>query len=75
MKHHWIEIYSFVEQLAEKFIRYQQDLVTDVFFSILFSPFVHINAKALCVPSPMLRMSFIVFSTQGKIIMKLTENR
>lgn len=25
--------------------------------------------------SPMLRMSFIVFSTQGKIIMKLTENR
>uniref|UniRef100_A0A3Q4H911 Anthrax toxin receptor 1 n=2 Tax=Pseudocrenilabrinae TaxID=318546 RepID=A0A3Q4H911_NEOBR len=45
VKHHWIEIYSFVEQLAEKFI------------------------------SPMLRMSFIVFSTQGKIIMKLTENR
>ncbi|XP_077586036.1 anthrax toxin receptor 1 isoform X2 [Stigmatopora nigra] len=45
VKHHWIEIYSFVEQLAEKFI------------------------------SPMLRMSFIVFSTHGKIIMKLTENR
>ncbi|KAJ0005157.1 hypothetical protein NQD34_011371 [Periophthalmus magnuspinnatus] len=45
VKHHWTEIYSFVEQLAEKFI------------------------------SPMLRMSFIVFSTQGKVIMKLTENR
>ncbi|XP_061692144.1 anthrax toxin receptor 1 [Syngnathoides biaculeatus] len=45
VKHHWIEIYSFVEQLAEKFI------------------------------SPMLRMSFIVFSTHGKIIMELTENR
>lgn len=45
VKHHWIEIYSFVEQLAEKFI------------------------------SPMLRMSFIVFSTRGTIIMKLTENR
>uniref|UniRef100_A0A3Q3FJV9 Anthrax toxin receptor 1 n=1 Tax=Labrus bergylta TaxID=56723 RepID=A0A3Q3FJV9_9LABR len=45
VKHHWIEIYSFVEQLAEKFI------------------------------SPMLRMSFIVFSTRGNIIMKLTENR
>ncbi|KAM4598901.1 anthrax toxin receptor 1 [Fundulus diaphanus] len=45
VKHHWNEIYSFVKQLAEKFI------------------------------SPMLRMSFIVFSTQGKIIMKLTENR
>lgn len=25
--------------------------------------------------SPMLRMSFIVFSTQGKIVMKLTEDR
>ncbi|XP_071386537.1 anthrax toxin receptor 1 isoform X1 [Centroberyx affinis] len=45
VKHHWIEIYSFVEQLAEKFI------------------------------SPMLRMSFIVFSTRGNTIMKLTENR
>ncbi|CAB1343365.1 unnamed protein product [Coregonus sp. 'balchen'] len=45
VKHHWIEIYSFVEQLAEKFI------------------------------SPMLRMSFIVFSTRGTTIMKLTENR
>uniref|UniRef100_A0A3Q1JIS6 Anthrax toxin receptor 1 n=1 Tax=Anabas testudineus TaxID=64144 RepID=A0A3Q1JIS6_ANATE len=45
VKHHWIEIYSFVEQLAEKFI------------------------------SPMLRMSFIVFSTRGNIVMKLTENR
>ncbi|XP_061800268.1 anthrax toxin receptor 1-like [Nerophis lumbriciformis] len=45
VKHHWIEIYSFVEQLAEKFI------------------------------SPMLRMSFIVFSTRGNIIMRLTENR
>uniref|UniRef100_A0A665UW91 Anthrax toxin receptor 1 n=1 Tax=Echeneis naucrates TaxID=173247 RepID=A0A665UW91_ECHNA len=45
VKHHWIEIYSFVKQLVEKFI------------------------------SPMLRMSFIVFSTRGNIIMKLTENR
>ncbi|XP_047668723.1 anthrax toxin receptor 1 isoform X6 [Tachysurus fulvidraco] len=45
VKHHWIEIYSFVEHLAEKFT------------------------------SPMLRMSFIVFSTQGTIIMELTENR
>ncbi|XP_034040065.1 anthrax toxin receptor 1 isoform X2 [Thalassophryne amazonica] len=45
VKNHWIEIYSFVKQLAEKFI------------------------------SPMLRMSFIVFSTRGNIIMKLTENR
>ncbi|XP_042289809.1 anthrax toxin receptor 1 isoform X2 [Thunnus maccoyii] len=45
VKNHWIEIYSFVEQLAEKFI------------------------------SPMLRMSFIVFSTRGNIVMKLTENR
>uniref|UniRef100_H3DGH9 Anthrax toxin receptor n=1 Tax=Tetraodon nigroviridis TaxID=99883 RepID=H3DGH9_TETNG len=45
VKHHWTEIYSFVKQLAEKFI------------------------------SPMLRMSFIVFSTRGNIIMKLTEDR
>ncbi|XP_066549245.1 anthrax toxin receptor 1 [Amia ocellicauda] len=45
VKNHWIEIYSFVEHLAEKFI------------------------------SPMLRMSFIVFSTRGTTIMKLTENR
>ncbi|XP_058242592.1 anthrax toxin receptor 1 isoform X2 [Hemibagrus wyckioides] len=45
VKNHWIEIYSFVENLAEKFT------------------------------SPMLRMSFIVFSTQGTIIMELTENR
>ncbi|XP_056617091.1 anthrax toxin receptor 1 [Triplophysa dalaica] len=45
VKHHWIEIYSFVEHLAEKFI------------------------------SPMLRMSFIVFSTRGTIIMPLTEKR
>uniref|UniRef100_A0A3P8V9R1 ANTXR cell adhesion molecule 1d n=1 Tax=Cynoglossus semilaevis TaxID=244447 RepID=A0A3P8V9R1_CYNSE len=45
VKHHWLEIYTFVQQLAEKFI------------------------------SPMLRMSFIVFSTHGKIILKLTENR
>ncbi|KAJ3610510.1 hypothetical protein NHX12_022602 [Muraenolepis orangiensis] len=45
VKHHWIEIYSFVEQLTEKFI------------------------------SPMLRMSFIVFSTRGNTIMELTENR
>ncbi|XP_019948085.1 anthrax toxin receptor 1 [Paralichthys olivaceus] len=45
VKNHWKEIYSFVKQVAEKFI------------------------------SPMLRMSFIVFSTRGNIIMKLTENR
>ncbi|XP_028584717.2 anthrax toxin receptor-like [Podarcis muralis] len=45
VKHHWIEIYSFVESLAEKFI------------------------------SPMLRMSFIVFSSRGTTIMKLTEDR
>uniref|UniRef100_A0A8C7IXK4 Anthrax toxin receptor 1 n=1 Tax=Oncorhynchus kisutch TaxID=8019 RepID=A0A8C7IXK4_ONCKI len=45
VKHHWIEIYSFVEHLAEKFI------------------------------SPMLRMSFIVFSSRGTTLMKLTENR
>ncbi|KAJ8284712.1 hypothetical protein COCON_G00035620 [Conger conger] len=45
VKHHWIEIYSFVEHLAEKFT------------------------------SPMLRMSFIVFSTRGNTIMELTENR
>lgn len=45
VKHHWIEIYSFVEHLAEKFI------------------------------SPMLRMSFIVFSTRGTTIMPLTEKR
>lgn len=45
VKHHWHEIYSFVEHLAEKFI------------------------------SPLLRMSFIVFSTRGNTIMKLTENR
>lgn len=37
--------------------------------------FVHVNVKPLCVYSPMLRMSFIVFSTQGNIVMKLTENR
>ncbi|XP_016429962.1 anthrax toxin receptor 1-like [Sinocyclocheilus rhinocerous] len=45
VKNHWIEIYSFVEHLAEKFI------------------------------SPMLRISFIVFSTHGTTVMKLTENR
>ncbi|XP_016316249.1 anthrax toxin receptor 1-like [Sinocyclocheilus anshuiensis] len=45
VKNHWIEIYSFVEHLAEKFI------------------------------SPMLRMSFIVFSTHGTTVMKLTDNR
>ncbi|XP_064780235.1 anthrax toxin receptor 1-like [Oncorhynchus masou masou] len=45
VKHHWIEIYSFVEHLAEKFI------------------------------SPMLRMSFIVFSSRGTTLMKLTEHR
>ncbi|KAM6956166.1 anthrax toxin receptor 1 [Aplochiton taeniatus] len=45
VKHHWNEIYTFVEQLAEKFI------------------------------SPMLRMSFIVFSTQGRTVMELTADR
>ncbi|KAG7325441.1 hypothetical protein KOW79_011757 [Hemibagrus wyckioides] len=45
VKHHWHEIYSFVESLAEKFI------------------------------SPLLRMSFIVFSSRGNTIMRLTENR
>uniref|UniRef100_A0A671LSH7 Anthrax toxin receptor 1 n=1 Tax=Sinocyclocheilus anshuiensis TaxID=1608454 RepID=A0A671LSH7_9TELE len=45
VKHHWHEIYTFVEHLAEKFT------------------------------SPMLRMSFIVFSTRGNTIMRLTENR
>uniref|UniRef100_A0A4W5MUH2 Anthrax toxin receptor 1 n=1 Tax=Hucho hucho TaxID=62062 RepID=A0A4W5MUH2_9TELE len=45
VKHHWTEIYSFVEHLAEKFI------------------------------SPMLRMSFIVFSSRGTTLMKVTENR
>uniref|UniRef100_A0A4W4E4W7 Anthrax toxin receptor 1 n=1 Tax=Electrophorus electricus TaxID=8005 RepID=A0A4W4E4W7_ELEEL len=45
VKHHWHEIYSFVEHLAEKFI------------------------------SPLLRMSFIVFSTRGNTIMELTEDR
>ncbi|KAL8186788.1 UNVERIFIED_CONTAM: Anthrax toxin receptor 1, partial [Gekko kuhli] len=45
VKHHWIEIYSFVESLAEKFL------------------------------SPMLRMSFIVFSSRGVTVMRLTEDR
>ncbi|XP_062860092.1 anthrax toxin receptor 1 [Trichomycterus rosablanca] len=45
VKHHWHEIYSFVEHLAEKFI------------------------------SPLLRMSFIVFSSRGNTIMTLTEDR
>uniref|UniRef100_A0A3P8WWE3 Anthrax toxin receptor n=1 Tax=Cynoglossus semilaevis TaxID=244447 RepID=A0A3P8WWE3_CYNSE len=45
VKHHWEEIYYFVENLAEKF------------------------------KSPMLRMSFITFSSRAFIIMKLTENR
>ncbi|XP_053306492.1 anthrax toxin receptor 1-like [Spea bombifrons] len=45
VKNHWIEIYTFVESLAEKFI------------------------------SPMLRMSFIVFSSRATTIMKLTEDR
>uniref|UniRef100_A0A8C1IWF5 Anthrax toxin receptor n=1 Tax=Cyprinus carpio TaxID=7962 RepID=A0A8C1IWF5_CYPCA len=45
VKHHWHEIYNFVEHLAEKFT------------------------------SPMLRMSFIVFSSRGTTIMRLTENR
>eukprot|EP00079_Xenopus_tropicalis_P037584 XP_017951355.1 PREDICTED: anthrax toxin receptor-like isoform X2 [Xenopus tropicalis] len=45
VKNHWIEIYSFVESLAEKFI------------------------------SPMLRMSFIVFSSRATTILKLTEDR
>lgn len=31
--------------------------------------------KRVCFCSPMLRMSFIVFSTRGTIIMELTENR
>lgn len=53
VKHHWIEIYSFVEQLAEKFIRYQQDLVTDVFlvFCFLLSSMLtqkHFVFPALC---------------------------
>ncbi|XP_075063500.1 anthrax toxin receptor 1 [Mixophyes fleayi] len=43
--HHWREIYSFVEQLTERFI------------------------------SPQLRMSFIVFSTSGTTLMKLTDDR
>uniref|UniRef100_A0A8C9TVL7 Anthrax toxin receptor 1 n=1 Tax=Scleropages formosus TaxID=113540 RepID=A0A8C9TVL7_SCLFO len=45
VRYHWTEIYSFVEQLAMKFI------------------------------SPMLRMSFIVFSSEGMTVMRLTENR
>uniref|UniRef100_A0A665UWE1 Anthrax toxin receptor 1 n=1 Tax=Echeneis naucrates TaxID=173247 RepID=A0A665UWE1_ECHNA len=45
VKHHWEEIYYFVENLAEKF------------------------------KSPLLRMSFITFSSRASTIMKLTENR
>ncbi|CAB1424802.1 unnamed protein product [Pleuronectes platessa] len=72
VKHHWIEIYSFVNQLAEKFIRYQQH---ESFWSLggLFF-FFTIFTTTVCL-QPMLRMSFIVFSTRGTIIMKLTENR
>ena len=40
-----------------------------------FSVFSCADVKQMCVCSPMLRMSFIVFSTRGNIIMKLTENR
>uniref|UniRef100_A0A3B3T6F2 Anthrax toxin receptor 1 n=1 Tax=Paramormyrops kingsleyae TaxID=1676925 RepID=A0A3B3T6F2_9TELE len=43
VKNHWMEIYSFVEHLAEKF-------------------------------RPLLRMSFIVFSSRGSTLMELTEN-
>lgn len=43
VKHHWIEIYSFVEQLAEKFIRYQQDAAADVFCIFLFSSFLSVT--------------------------------
>ncbi|XP_036450617.1 anthrax toxin receptor 1 isoform X2 [Colossoma macropomum] len=45
VKHHWNEIYYFVDHLTHKFI------------------------------SPQLRMSFIVFSTEGRTLMKLTEDR
>ncbi|XP_017574367.2 anthrax toxin receptor 1 isoform X2 [Pygocentrus nattereri] len=45
VKHHWNEIYYFVNHLTHKFI------------------------------SPQLRMSFIVFSTEGRTLMKLTEDR
>lgn len=45
VRENWHEIYSFVQNLANKFI------------------------------SPMLRMSFIVFSSRGTVVMKLTEDR
>uniref|UniRef100_A0A3B1IJS6 Anthrax toxin receptor 1 n=1 Tax=Astyanax mexicanus TaxID=7994 RepID=A0A3B1IJS6_ASTMX len=45
VKHHWNEIYYFVDHLTHKFI------------------------------SPQLRMSFIVFSTEGRTLMELTDNR
>ncbi|XP_066507174.1 anthrax toxin receptor 1 [Hoplias malabaricus] len=45
VKHHWNEIYYFVDHLTNKFI------------------------------SPQLRMSFIVFSTEGRTLMELTEDR
>lgn len=71
MKHHWTEIYSFVKQLAEKFIRWLQEWSRRNVLPACLDQFK--TDGMFC--SPMLRMSFIVFSTRGNIIMKLTEDR
>lgn len=71
VQYYWNEIYYFVDHLAHKFIRFVQ--------KIQQNDMSQLPCVIYCLyskhPSPQLRMSFIVFSTEGRILMPLTEDR
>lgn len=82
VQHYWNEIFYFVHHLAHKFIRYIRPHRNGRFKKKtrenMFGPhtcFAFLFFPPASPSSPQLRMSFIVFSTDGTILMELTEDR
>lgn len=77
MQHYWNEIFYFVHHLAHKFIRFirphKNSKSKKKTKENMFGP--HMCFFFSPPSSPQLRMSFIVFSTDGTILMELTEDR
>lgn len=69
VQHYWNEIFYFVDHPAHKFIRLVHTETSDLKREDV------LPHNCFFPPSPQLRMSFIVFSTEGRTLMALTEDR
>lgn len=75
VQHYWNEIFYFVDHLAHKFIRYVSTQTSDLKRETRKENVLASQERVCLFSSPQLRMSFIVFSTEGRTLMALTEDR